>query len=264
MQRDGTQRSTVLVADRLLGPYRIVRTHLLPLGMSAGDFDLVVDPSSGRAYYYFERVHSELVCADLDDTCTDVAGSYSSHLPRGGPPLVREAPAYFRRGDAHYLVTSGTTGYFPNASEVARAWDYHGPWEVLGDPHVGDTSRTSFNSQISSVFRHPAKRDLYVAVADRWIPALPHVLGDAFASGEAAAAVRYLMAEWFDRDGKLGVKGSAEIAPVDPDLARRCEPLLDPHGIDTRLATHVWLPFRFEGEMPRLEWRDEWSPDDYE
>jgi hypothetical protein len=49
MGADGAQRSTVLVADRLLGPYRIVRTGLLPLGMSAGDLDLVVDPDDGRA-----------------------------------------------------------------------------------------------------------------------------------------------------------------------------------------------------------------------
>ena len=27
--------------------------------------DLVVDPHDGKGYYYFERVHSELICADL-------------------------------------------------------------------------------------------------------------------------------------------------------------------------------------------------------
>lgn len=31
--------------------------------MSAGDFDLAVAPD-GKAYYYFERVHSETICAD--------------------------------------------------------------------------------------------------------------------------------------------------------------------------------------------------------
>ena len=44
-----TQASTVLVADSLLGPYEIVRTGLRPLGMDAGDFDLVADPARGEA-----------------------------------------------------------------------------------------------------------------------------------------------------------------------------------------------------------------------
>ena len=29
-------------------------------------------------------------------------------------------------------------------------------------------------------------------------------------------------------------------------------------------ADYVWLPFRFDGDMPILDWRDEWSPDDFE
>jgi Glycosyl hydrolases family 43 len=163
------QRSTVLVADTLLGPYRIVREWLTPLGMNAGDFDLVVDPTDSRAYYYFERVHSELICADLTDDYTDVSGFYSTHFPRRQPPFVREAPACFRRRGRHYLITSGTTGYLPNPSEVATAPTYHGPWTILGDSHPADPTRTSFHSQISSVFRHPTKQDLYIALADRWV-----------------------------------------------------------------------------------------------
>ena len=33
---DGTQRSTVLTSERLLGPYTIVRTGLRPLSMKIG------------------------------------------------------------------------------------------------------------------------------------------------------------------------------------------------------------------------------------
>ena len=82
--------------------------------MSAGDFDLVVDPHDGKAYYYFERVHSEMICADLTSDYTDVTGYYSTHFPQPQPPFVREAPAYFSRDRRHYLLTSGTTGYYPN------------------------------------------------------------------------------------------------------------------------------------------------------
>ena len=66
------------------------------MNMCAGDFDLAV-AEDGKAYYYFERVHSELICADLTDDYTNVTGYYSTHFPRVSPPDVREAPAHFRR-----------------------------------------------------------------------------------------------------------------------------------------------------------------------
>ena len=116
--KDSTQTSTVLVADSLLGPYRIVRTGLRPLGMNAGDFDLAVAPADGKAYYYFERVHSELICADLTDDYTNVTGYYSTHFPHPHPPYVREGPAYFFHKGLHYLFTSGTTWYYPNLRKL--------------------------------------------------------------------------------------------------------------------------------------------------
>jgi hypothetical protein len=231
------QQSTVLVADEITGPYRMVRTGLRPLGMSAGDFDLVVEPTDGKAYYVFERVHSELIVADLTDDYTDVTGYYSTHFPQPHPPLVREAPAYFRRRGRHYLVTSGTTGYYPNPSEIASARSYHGPWTVLGDPHPTDRTRTSFHSQISSVFRHPGKRDLYIALADRW---LPHYTAD------ATAALELFARHW------------------GPDGPGSREPMPRLTEVDTSRATYVWLPFTFDGDVPTLEWRDEWTIEEFE
>lgn len=169
MNRDGSQTETVMIADSILGPYTKVREGLCPLNMSAGDFDLVV-AADGKAYYYFERVHSETICADLTADYTDVTGYYSTHFPHKCPPYVREATAHFLRNYKHYLVTSGTTGYFPNPSEVAVADTWHGPYTVLGNPHPEDESHTSYHSQISSVFKVNGKKDLYIAVADRWLP----------------------------------------------------------------------------------------------
>ncbi|MGW4113743.1 family 43 glycosylhydrolase [Actinosynnema sp. NPDC004786] len=229
------QTATVLVADHVLGPYEVVRTGLRPLGMSAGDFDLVVAPD-GKGYYYFERVHSELICADLTADLTDVTGYYSTHFPRRRPPDVREAPAHFTRDGRHYLVTSGTTGYYPNRSEVAVADTYHGPWTVLGDPHPGDPTGTSFRSQVSSVFRHPGKEDLYIALADRWLPGVP-----------------------------------AEVARQAPDVFRRvfageadeADEAFAGARFDTSVADYVWLPVRFDGDLPVLDWHDEWRVEDY-
>jgi|GEM_PF-5712587 hypothetical protein len=73
------------------------------------------------------------------------------------------------------MITSGTTSYCSNQSMLAVATDVHGPWYVAGDPCVGDTDHTTFDSQVSSVFLDP-RTGRHIALADRWIvdPALKH------------------------------------------------------------------------------------------
>jgi hypothetical protein len=239
-----TQASTVLVADKLLGPYEIVRTRLRPLGMDAGDFDLVVDLQTGKAYYYFEKVHTELICVELTDDYTDVTAACSTHFPQAGPPFTREAPAHFERNGVHYLITSGTTGYFPNFSEIAAGPSYHGPFTVVGDPHPGDATRTSFRSQISSVFRHPEKRDLYIALADRWLPQLPENMPNVY---DVMAAM-----------------ARGEQRPVTEADPQARAAMAAGSGENTAIADYVWLPIRFDSQLPRIDWRDEWSIDEFD
>ncbi len=251
MMTGGTQESTVLIADELTGPWTKVRTGLRPLSMSAGDFDLVVDPHDGKGYYYFERVHSELICADLTDDLTDVTGYYSTHFPLVRPPHVREAPAHFARNDKHYLITSGTTGYLPNPSQVAVAPTYHGPWTVLGDPHPDDASHTSYASQVSSVFKHPDKQDLYIALADRWLPDLMD--SPDFPTGRLSADIQTAFADW---DPTIGLDG---LPPsFTPELLQAIK------DENTSIANYVWLPIRFDGDMTYLDWHDEWRIEDYD
>lgn len=240
MNKDGTQTETVMTADTILGPYTKVREGLKPLNMSAGDFDLAVAPD-GKAYYYFERVHSETICADLTPDYTDVTGYYSTHFPRQYPPFVREATAHFCRKGKHYLITSGTTGYLPNPSEAAIADTWHGPYTVLGNPHPSDESKTSYHSQISSVFKVEGKKDLYIAMADRWVP------------------------DGMDLQYEEYSKMFEQIFNPNYDGEKINQ---DKFGVDTRrntsIADYVWLPFRFDGEMAYLDWQDEWKIEDYE
>jgi hypothetical protein len=241
-----TQASTVLISDSLLGPYEILRTNLTPLGMSAGDFDLVVDPETHKAYYFFEKVHTDLVVAELAEDYTDVTGEHSLHFPHPSPPFTREAPAHFERDGVHYLITSGSTGYFPNFSEVARAPDYHGPWTVLGDAHPDDVSRTSFRSQISCIFKHPHKQDLYIAMADRWLPQLPDDMPNVYDSVAA-------MAEGIARPEMT----PAQAAGMGAVMAAGS-------GENTAIADYVWLPIRFDDDIPRIDWHAEWRVEDFD
>ena len=242
MGKDYSQKSTVLTADHILGPYKKVKEGLKPLNMNAGDCDLVVAPD-GKADDYFERVHSETICADLSPDYTDVTGYYSTHFPHIGPPYVREATAYFYRKGKHYLLTSGTTGYLPNPSEIAVAETYHGPFKVLGNPHPEDESNTSYHSQISSVFKVPGKKDLYIACADRW---MPEEMDREYEEYKA------VFEKHFCSGVPLDQMTEEEIRAIDCSMA------------NTSLANYVWLPLRFDGEMVYVDWKDEWRIEDYE
>lgn len=237
MNIDNTQTQTILTADHILGPYHKLKEGLKPLGMSAGDFDLVVAPD-GKAYYYFERVHTETICADLTDDYTDVTGYYSTHFPLKQPPFVREATAHLLRKGRHYLITSGTTGYFPNPSEVAISDSWHGPYKELGNPHPNDSTNTSYHSQISSIFKVSGKKDLYIACADRWLPEHMTLNYKNYAT---------LFEKRFNPDNP----------DIDVDMSNL--PIEN-----TAIADYVWLPIRFEGDMAYIDWNDEWRIEDYE
>lgn len=247
---DWSQTRTVLVSDTITGPYRVVRENQRPLGMSAGDFDVFV-AADGKAYMIFERTHSAMVIAELTDDYLDFNGVFSSHFPAAGMPYAREGLSYFTRNGKHYILSSATTGYHPNQTLFAMSESIHGSWTMIGAPHVGDNSFTSFNSQICSVFRDPRKRDLFVALADRWIYNLPELEGAAFATGRASRDY------WSYTARRFAPGTSGAVPPGDEHFD------MNDQKIDTSKARYVWLPIRFDGDFPFIEWRDQWSFDEF-
>lgn len=241
----GPQDRTVLVADRITGPYTMVQSGIRPAGMAAGDFDLVVDPDTGNAYMYFDHDHKEVVCVQLTDDYCGVTDRYATHLRMSGP-AAPEGIACFRKGDKLYLTNSGTTGYFPNPSQVSVADDYNGPFQILGDLHPGDRSRTSYNSQISFIFKHPRKRNLYIALADRW---LPNLGGPDFESGKTSENVRSAIAKATARPRQALTDEERKVLPLAAALT----------GVNTSISRYVWLPVTFRNGQPVIEWHDQWT-----
>jgi hypothetical protein len=107
---------------------------------------------------------------------------------------------------------------------------------VLNDPHPDDPTRSSYQSQVSSVFRHPQKQDLFIALADRWLPRYT-------ASSDAAVAMHR------DRFRPMG----GHVEGTWPELTE----------VDTSIADYVWLPLRFAADGVFLDWHDEWRIEDY-
>jgi hypothetical protein len=118
-----------------------------------------------------------------------------------------------------------------------------------GDLHPADRSRTSFNSQITSVFRHPKKRDLYIALADRWMGPQS---GLEFESGETSRLVQSSFAKIFATPRQPLTPAEQALVPTALNLK-----------IDTSISRYVWLPIRFDGDRPIIDWRSEWSLDEF-
>ena len=243
MGTDGIQYMTVATSKDIKGPFEFVNKKLHPCGMNSGDFDLV-KYDDGSAKIVFDRVHSDMIVMDLTDDYLDVTGTYSTHYERPFPPYVREAPAVFYRNGKGYIITSGTTAKFPNPSETATFDDIHGEWEIIGDPHVNDAKKTSFDSQISCIFKHPKYDDLYIAMADRWLVDL---------KDENPSGMEFFLAR-YDKDYPMDEKRREEIKNTTMEQMT---------AKNTSISEYVWLPIVFENDVPKIYWHDEWKIEDF-
>lgn len=98
-------------------------------------------------YLGFGRYH--IVCPEIENECT------------------REAPAVFKRNGKYYMITSGCTGWAPNAADCMVAEDIMGEWTSVGNPCQGPDAELTFYAQSAFVFE---KSGTYVLMADRWNP----------------------------------------------------------------------------------------------
>ena len=239
MAGEVSQFYSIMTADQFEGPYTFVHKMYKPFKMDSGDFCLHVDEATKKAYIWFERPHFQLICATLSEDYTEVTEEYSVHYDGIFPPYTREAPTYFERNGKKYLFTSGTSGFFPNKTQVCVFDDYHGEYIDLGDPCVGDKHENTFNSQITSVIQIPGT-DKYIVCADRWNPQW-----------------------WMNFMSKQVISGmERRYKDYQPDTAPK--EIIPLSGVETKhsqnnaVARYVWLPIEWEGDKPVLRWHDQW------
>lgn len=231
---------TILQADKLLGPYTVMKENYYPLDHRVGDFDLVTEEETGHTYLFMDADHRRVSGYRLNDDFTAVAEEISSQYEGLHTPFVREGIALFTRNGRKYMITSGMSGYTPNQSDAAMSESWELPFASVGDPHVDDESMASFNSQISQIFQLPGQ-DRYIALADRWMPA--HLL-----DGKMADAVRRVIAGKYQPEKYQATEAEKKMFADRPDLERA----------DTSIADYVWLPVRFVNDRPVIAWVDSW------
>ena len=142
-------------------------------GQMARDMTIFID-DDGKAYHiYSSEENLTLQIAQLTDDYMQHNGSYV-RVAAGGQ---NEAPTIFKQDGIYWMITSGCTGWAPNAARMFKAKNIYGPWEQLPNPCRGEGADKTFGAQGTYIYKvetaaqkkmfHGAE---YVFMADMWNP----------------------------------------------------------------------------------------------
>jgi hypothetical protein len=135
-------------------------------GQMARDMNLFID-DNGKAYHiHASEENLTLHISELNDDYTGFSGKYITVAPAGH----NEAPALFKKDGKYYMITSGCTGWAPNAARLMTAGSVMGEWSYLGNPCRGDKAEITYNSQSTCILPVPGKTGQFIFMADRWVP----------------------------------------------------------------------------------------------
>ena len=135
-------------------------------GQMSRDMTVFVD-DDGKAYHIHASEENQTLHISL---LTDDYLDFTETWVRMQPGGQNEAPAVFKKDDYYYMITSGLTGWAPNAARSFRSKSMLGPWESLGNPAKEKGSEVTFNSQSTYILPVQGLEDFYIFMADRWNP----------------------------------------------------------------------------------------------
>lgn len=153
-------QSGVAVSKTPAGPYHYIRS-VKPNGQMSRDMTLFKD-ENGKAYliYSSEQNNTMQICLLSYDYLSPTK-TYSRILIN----RRREAPTLFKNKGKYYLITSGCTGWSPNAATYAVADKILGPYQEFGNPCQGPGAEMTYEAQSTYVL--PVKTG-YIFMADKW------------------------------------------------------------------------------------------------
>ncbi|MEO7099132.1 MAG: NPCBM/NEW2 domain-containing protein [Luteolibacter sp.] len=167
----GDSQAGVAVASSPAGPFRYLGEHRPVAKSTYRDMNLFVD-DDGQAYtIYSGEGNQTMHIARLKPDWTEeekpmVEGkNWARILVRRS----RESPALFKYTGKYYLITSATTGWKPNAADLAVADTVLGPYKQLGNPCTGPEANTTFRTQSTCILPAPGKPPgNFIYMGDRW------------------------------------------------------------------------------------------------
>lgn len=157
-------RAGVAVSDTPEGPFTYLGS-IRPNGFESRDMTVYKD-DDGRAYLIFSSDNNYTMRVSL--LTDDYLNTTDVHT-RIFVDMSREAPAVFKHNDKYYMITSGCTGWEPNAAMIASADSILGEWTPMYNPCVGPDSDITFDSQSTFVLPIESKPGHFIFMADRWV-----------------------------------------------------------------------------------------------
>ncbi|MGD0036710.1 MAG: family 43 glycosylhydrolase, partial [Bacteroidota bacterium] len=153
----------VAVSDCVTGPFHYLGSER-PNNAMSRDMTLFKD-DDGKAYLiYSSENNATMYISLLTSDYLHQSGTYARNLINES----REAPAMFKYDNTYFLVTSGTSGWAPNAAKYATASSPLGQWVLNGNPCVGTNANTTFGGQSTYVLPVQGKAGDFIFMADKW------------------------------------------------------------------------------------------------
>ena len=140
-------------------------------GNTFRDMNLFVDDDSSAYVIYSSENNSSIYIVKLSDDYLDVARPEveGKTWSRAIIDQKREAPAPFKYKDRYYLITSGLTGWAPNAADYYTADHILGPWTTHENPCRGPGAEYTFGAQSTYVLPAPGQpAGSFIFMADIW------------------------------------------------------------------------------------------------
>ena len=163
----GYARAGVASSTSPAGPYKYLGS-VQPNGADSRDMTVYQD-DDGQAYIFHSSEWNKTM------RITRLSEDYlepTDHSVREFVGRSREAPAVFKHEGRYYCITSGCSGWAPNAAEYAVSEAAMGPWTAMGNPCVGTPGQVATTFQAQSTFVLPVqdRPGAYIFMADRWKP----------------------------------------------------------------------------------------------
>lgn len=136
-------------------------------GQMSRDMTLYVDDDGICYHIHAAEDNLTLHISELTPDYLGFTGNYVRVLPAGH----NEAPAIFKRNGKYYMITSGCTGWDPNAARLLVADSVMGEWKYIGNPCRGKDAEITFGSQSTFILPVDGMDDAFLFMADRWNPA---------------------------------------------------------------------------------------------
>jgi beta-galactosidase len=158
-------RVATCVADEITGPYEFVR-GFRPNDNMSRDQTVFVDDDGIGYHFYSSRDNYDMRLHTMTDDFLNATEEDEMIFTKGAH---REAPAIFKHNNTYYLITSGCTGWDPNAARFDVTNDiWQQPWEAKGNPCKGPDANLTFNGQSTFVLKVQGYKDAYIFIADIW------------------------------------------------------------------------------------------------